>query len=152
MNFKLNFWIHDFTWKQWKRKGQICLRSTTLVCLYISVALISISQAEDLYITDDYLRGLSDEASNPEYLEKAKQELLKTEKLEQSQTFTASDIRKALISMYNFETLISTKYPSSYFVYSKLPASARILIFDEFRRTKKLSVAERMIIEKYEIK
>ena len=132
--------------------GKICLRSILLVCLFLSIALPSISQAKDLYITDDYLKGLDDEISSPDYIEKAKQELLESEKLEQSQTFSASDIQDALTSMYRFETLIRTKYPSSHNVYSSLPVSARILIFDEFKKTKKLSAAKRMIIEKYETK
>lgn len=123
-----------------------------LAALCSSMALFSFSQAEELYTTDDYLKGLSDEASSPEYLEKAKQELQATEQHEQSLSYTTADIRDALSSMYNFETLIRTKYPSSHAVYSKLPVSARILIFDEFKTTKKLSAAKRMIIEKYEIK
>ncbi len=138
---------HEVT--SWRKTG---LQSIILVCLYLSAALTSISLAEELYITDDYLKGLSDEISSPDYLEKAKQELRESEKREQSQTFSSSEIEKALTSMYNFETLIRTNYPSSHAVYSKLPVSARILIFDEFKKTKKLSAAKRMIIEKYEKK
>ena len=134
------------------RGKQIQLQSIILACLYFSAILFSISQAKDLYITDDYLQGLSDEVSSPEYLEKAKQELRETEKLERSQGGSSSEIQKALTSMYNFETLMRTNHPSSHTVYSKLPVSARILIFDEFKSTKKLSAATRMIINKYEKK
>jgi len=128
------------------------IRLMTLICLYSSIIIFPTSYAEDLYTTDDYLKGLSDEISSPEYLNKAKQELRETEKREQSQNTSSSEVQKALISMYNFETLIRSKYPSSHEVYSKLPISARIIIFDEFRTTKKLSAAKRMIIEKYEAK
>jgi len=123
-----------------------------IVFLYLSTTIISISHAEKLYITDDYLQGLSDEISSPEYLEKAKQELRETERLEQNQTVNSAEIQKALVSLYNFEDLLRTKHPSSHSVYSKLPTSARVIIFDNFKRTKKLSAAERMIIEKYEAK
>ncbi|MCK5387178.1 MAG: hypothetical protein KAJ39_08320 [Gammaproteobacteria bacterium] len=143
----MSFWTHHYA-----RGKQMRLQSIIFVCLYFSAALLSISQAKDLYITDDYLKGLSDEVSSPEYLEKAKQELRETEKREQSQTSTSSETQKALISMYNFETLLRTKYPSSHAVYSKLPVSARVIIFDKFKSTKKLSSAKRIIIEKYESK
>lgn len=123
-----------------------------IVFLYLSTTIISISHAEKLYITDDYLQGLDDEISSPEYLEKAKQELRETERLEQTQSVNSAEIQKALISLYNFETLLRTKYPSSHSVYSKLPTSARIIIFDKFKSTKKLSAAKRMIIDKYEAK
>ena len=130
---------------------QVYIQSTILF-LIISSTLISNSQAEELYTTDDYLKGLSDEISSPEYLDKAKQELLKSEQLEQSQAVSPSSIQDALASMYNFETLLRTKFPSSHSVYSKLPVSARIIIYDEFKSTKKLSSAKRMIIKKYEKK
>lgn len=123
-----------------------------LIIMCIFASSISITHAKDLYTTDDYLQGLSEEVSNPEYLDKAKQELRATEKLEKSQTTTSAEIQKALFSMYNFENLIRTKYPSSHAIYSKLPVSARILIYDNFKSTKKLSAAKRMIIEKYETK
>jgi len=126
------------------------IKFSALFYLCIGVTFSSLSQAKDLYTTDDYLQGLSDEVSSPEYLEKAKKELHETEIREQSRTHTSSDIKAALSSMYDFETLIRTKYPSSHAVYSKLPASSRILIFDNFKKTKKLSSAKRMIIEKYE--
>jgi len=128
------------------------IRLMALICLYSSIIISPASYAEELYTTDDYLKSLSDEISSPEYLDKAKQELRETEKREQSQSTSSSEVQKALISMYNFETLIRSKYPSSHEVYSKLPISARIIIFDEFRTTKKLSAAKRMIIEKYEAK
>ena len=123
--------------------------SAALFFLCVTAALPTLSNAENLYITDDYLKGLDDEVSSPEYLEKAKQELRETEMREQSESYTNTEIQKALISMYNFEALIRTKYPSSHSVYSKLPTSSRVLIFDQFKNTKKLSTAKRMIIEKY---
>lgn len=133
-------------------QGMTSMKIIALIFICIFASLISVSQAKDLYTTDDYLQGLSDEVSNPEYLDKAKQELHATEKLEQSQNSTSTEIQNALISMYNFETLMRTKHPSTHAVYSKLPVSARILIYDRFKNTKKLSVAKRMIIEKYETK
>ena len=131
---------------------KIAIKFIVFAGLYSSLALFSASHAEDLYITDDYLKGLSDEINSPEYLEKAKQELRATENHEQSNAYTAAEIQSGLSSMYNFETLIRTKYPSSHAIYSKLPVSSRILIYDEFKTTKKLSAAKRMIIEKYQIK
>ncbi len=123
-----------------------------IIFLSLATAIFSVSQADNLYITDDYLQGLDDEISSPEYLEKAKQELKETEKTEQSHSVNSAEIQKALISLYNFENLLRTKYPSSHSIYSKLPTSARIIIFDKFKTTKKLSIAKRMIIEKYEAK
>jgi len=128
------------------------IKLSALFFLCSGIFFSSLMQAKDLYTTDDYLQGLSDEISSPEYLDKAKQELRETEKREQSQTSTSSEIQKALISLYNFEALLRTKYPSSHAVYYKLPVSARIIIFDKFKITKKLSSAKRMIIEKYESK
>jgi len=126
------------------------IKFSALFYLCIGVTFSPLSQAQDLYTTDDYLKGLSDEVSSPEYLKKAKKELRETEIHEQSRTQMSSEIKAALSSMYDFESLIRTKYPSSHAVYSKLPASSRILIFDNFKTTKKLSTAKRMIIEKYE--
>ena len=74
---------------------------------------------------------------------------VKQEKFQGSNT---AEIRKALISRFNFEELIRTKYPQTHVVYSKLPTSARILIYDEFKSTKKLSAAKRLIIKKYAAK
>lgn len=143
----MNIYIHN-------RTHQKIAKSINVALIFICIFVLSIpaSQAKELYTTDDYLQGLSDEVSNPEYLDKAKQELRATEKLEQGQTTTSSEIQNALFSMYNFETLLRTKYPSSHAIYSKLPISARIIIYDNFKSTKKLSSAKRMIIEKYETK
>ena len=143
----MNFWINNRT-----RQGMTRIQNIALIFICIFASSISVSQAKDLYTTDDYLQGLSDEVSSPEYLDKAKQELRATEQLEQTQTSNSSEIQNALVSMYNFETLMRTKHPSTHTVYSKLPVSARILIYDKFKNTKKLSSAKRMIIEKYETK
>lgn len=126
------------------------MQLSALFCISIGILFSPFSQAKDLYITDDYLNSLSDEASSPEYVEKAKKELRVTEMREQSQNRLSSEIKDALGSMYDFETLIRTQYPSSHAIYSKLHTSDRVLIFDEFRKTKKLSTAKRMIIKKYE--
>ena len=143
----MNFWINNRA-----RQGMTRIQNIALIFICIFASSISVSQAKDLYTTDDYLQGLSDEVSSPEYLDKAKQELRATEQLEQTQTSNSSEIQNALVSMYNFETLMRTKHPSTHTVYSKLPVSARILIYDKFKNTKKLSSAKRMIIEKYETK
>lgn len=128
----------------------ILLLNITVACLCLTAASISVSQAEDLYITDDYLRGLSDEVSDPVYIKKAKEDLILSEQHEKDHdSDAASDVRKALISRFNFETLIRTKYPSTHNVYVTLPTSARILIYDEFKNSKKLSTAKRLIIERY---
>lgn len=139
-------WIHSFFFA---RAGQLFLPAIVLASLYFTSVSVSVTHAADLYTTDDYLRGLDDEVSDPAYLVKAREELRETEDRERNQRSTA-EIRQALISRYNFETLIRTKYPSSHVVYSKLPTSSRILIYDEFKKTKKLSIAKRMIIENFE--
>ena len=143
----MNFWTHGCG-----HKGQTRLQVVTLICLFLSSALISLSQAEDLYTTDDYLQGLDDEINSVDYVKKAKEELAETEKLEQSQTSTSAEITEALVSMFKFDTLIRTKYPSTNDIYSKLPISKRILIYSEFKNTKKLSTAKRMIIKIHEKK
>lgn len=120
-----------------------------LFFIYATTLLPVTLSAENLYTTDDYLNGLDDEISSPDYIKKAKQDLRETEMREQAENASNTDILKALISMYNFEALIRTKYPSAHSVYSKLSISARVLIFDEFKKTQKLSVAKRLIIEKY---
>ena len=128
-------------------KAQTRLQVVTLICLFLGSALITLSQAEDLYITDDYLQGLDDEISSVDYVKKAKEELAETEKLEQAQTSTPAEIHDALISMFKFDALIRTRYPSTNDIYSKLPISTRILVYSEFKKTKKLSTAKRMIIQ-----
>jgi len=122
----------------------------TIITTCLCTAVISISQAKDLYITDDYLQGLDDEISSPEYLEQAKKELRETEQREQSQSTTSVEIIKALTSMYSFESLLRKKYPSSYAIFSSLPVSEQIVIYDQFKQTKKLSTAKRLIINKYQ--
>jgi len=126
------------------------IRFSALFCISIGILFSPFTHAKELYITDDYLNSLSDEASSPEYVAKAKKELRATEMREQSQNQLSAEIRDALGSMYNFETLIRTQYPSSHAIYSKLNTSDRVLIFDEFKKSKKLSTAKRMIIKKYE--
>lgn len=132
-------------------KQEITFRHFILTIILFSLFSIS-PQADELYITDDYLQGLNDEVSDPEYLTNARKELRETEAREKAKTTNKKEIEKALISMYNFEVLLREKYPSTHNVYSRLPVSARILIFDKFKKTRKLSAAKRMIIEKYESK
>lgn len=140
----MSFWIHRSTW------SRIFLLSIALISLYISAATISTVQAESLYITPDYLQGLDAEVDDPQYLEAARKDLRDSETLEQSQTSSPAEVNKALISRFNFEELLRTKHPSSYDVYTKLSTSARILIYEEFKKTEKLSIAKRLIIERYE--
>lgn len=125
------------------------LKLTILFCLYSGITIFSISQAEDLYITDDYLKGLSEEVESPEYLTKAKDELKETEKLEQSQAKPSSQVIAATVDLDSFEKLLKTKYPSSYFIYTKLTAKSRLIVFKKFQTSKKLSVAKREIIGTY---
>jgi hypothetical protein len=126
------------------------LLKTALIFVLLSNTLIS--QAKESYTTDDYLKDLSDEVSSADYIKKAKQELVATEKREQSKKTRSADIQKAMLSMYNFDALIRTQYPSTHDLYSKLSINARIFIYKEFKKTKKLSTAKRMIIEKYKKK
>lgn len=140
----MNFWTHDCG-----HKGQARLQIATLIFLFLGSAFISLSHAEDLYTTDDYLQGLDDEISSVDYVKKAKEELAETEKLELSQASTPAEINEALVSMFKFDALIRTEYPSTHDLYSKLEISKRILIYSEFKKTKKLSAAKRMIIKMY---
>lgn len=135
-----------------EHKGRSFLQYVVLTCIYFSSALLTLSDADNTIITDDYLQSLSEEVASPEYLNKAKQEMLDSAEREKSNTFSVTEINNALTSMYHFETLLRKKYPSSHEVYSTLSLSARILIFDKFKHEKKLSAAKRMIIERYETK
>ncbi len=119
-----------------------------LLCCGITAAHVS-SAADKLEITDEYLRGLSEEISSPEYVTQAKEELRKTEKLEQSQNALTTQINQALVNIESFETLLKSEYPASYKIYSELSTNSRITVFRRFNQTKKLSIAKRLIIEIY---
>ena len=121
----------------------INLRSTALICLLFACTSLSFVHAEDLYTTDSYLEGLDAEVDD-EYT----RDINKSD--EGSQATSPADIRKALESRFNFEELLRIKHNTSYVIYTKLSTSDRILIFEKFKNTKKLSAAKRMIIDKFE--
>lgn len=108
-------------------------------CLFISFT--SVSHA-DRYITDDYLQGLNAEV---EEIEEAR-----STNNPADQTITAADIEKATQSRFNFESLLRTRYQTSFVIYSKLSTSDRILIYDQFKTSKNIARAKQMIINKFE--
>lgn len=121
----------------------ISLRSIALVCLLFTGTSLSFVHAEDLYTTDSYLEGLDAEVDDEYSRDTNKSD-------EGSQATSPADIRKALESKFNFEKLLRTKHNTSYVIYTKLSTGDRVLIFERFKNTKKLSAAKRMIIDKSE--
>lgn len=121
----------------------ISLRSIALLCLLFAYASLSFVHAEELYTTDSYLQGLDAEVDDEYTRDTNKSD-------EGSQATNSADIRKALESRFNFETLLRTKHNTSYVIYTKLSTSDRILVYENFKNTKKLSAVKRMIIEKFE--
>lgn len=119
-----------------------------LLCCGITAAHVS-SAADNLEITDEYLQGLSEEISSPEYVTQAKEELRKTEKREQTQSAPNTQVTRALVDIDSFEALLKTEHPASYKIYSELPTNSRMSVFTRFNRTKKLSTAKRLIIDLY---
>ncbi|MDH5599751.1 MAG: hypothetical protein OEY78_00475 [Gammaproteobacteria bacterium] len=108
--------------------------------LYLSIA--SLTHA-DLYITDDYLKGLDAELKNAEK-EQA------TSNTTENQKTTAADINKAVQSRFNFENLLRTKHQTSFVLYTKLSTSDRILIYEQFKSSKNIAQAKQTIIKKFE--
>ena len=119
----------------------VFLRAQLLVfaCLYFSVTSLSFA---DLYITDDYLKGLESEVESVEQPS--------TNNTATDNKTTAADLKKAAQSRFNFENLLRTKHQASFVIYTKLSTSNRILIFDQFKSSKNLSQTKQMIIEKFE--
>ncbi|MCW8899733.1 MAG: hypothetical protein OQK75_14320 [Gammaproteobacteria bacterium] len=122
---------------------RISLQAVFLTCLYLSAVSVSPTYA-DLYITDDYLKGLDAEVEDTELSPETNKDSTA------AQATTPADINKATESRFNFETLLRTKHPTSYVVYTKLSTSDRILIYDKFKDTKNVSTAKQMIINKFE--
>lgn len=114
----------------------ISLRNLTLVCLLFAGTSLSFVHAEDLYTTDSYLEGLDAEVDDEYSRDTNKSD-------EGSQATSPADISKALESKFNFEELLRTKHNTSYVIYTKLSTSDRILIFEKFKNTKKLSTAKK---------
>lgn len=121
----------------------INFRSIAIVCFLFAGTSLSFVHAEDLYTTDSYLQGLDAEVDD-EYARDT------NTSDEGSQATNPADIRKALESRFNFETLLRTKHNTSYVIYTKLSTGDRVLVFERFKNTKKLSAAKRMIIDKFE--
>lgn len=129
---------------------RIVASSIALIYLIIGTMLTPTALASNhLEITDDYLKGLSEEISKPEYVTKAKAELRETEKLEQSQSQPNPKVKRALGDQITFESLLQTEYPASYQIYSELSIKSRLVVFKNFRSSKRLSAAKRMIIDMY---
>ncbi|VAX00856.1 hypothetical protein MNBD_GAMMA22-933 [hydrothermal vent metagenome] len=99
--------------------------------------------------SDEYLQSLDEEISSPEYLSQAKRDLVETEKREKKQKKLSPDALRALRSLKAFEELLKSKFPASHNIYSSLSRSSRVSIFKHYRKTKTLSSAKRMIINKY---
>lgn len=112
-----------------------------LACLCFTFA--SLSHAE-LYITDDYLKGLESEAESVDESQATNKAATTNQKT------TAVDIKKAAKSRFNFESLLRTKHQTSFVIYNKLSTSDRILIFDQFKTSKNITQVKQMIINKFE--
>ena len=110
-----------------------------LIVAFLSLTYASFAHAE-LYITDDYLKGLDAEveAVEPQYPSG------------ESQKTTAEDIKTATQSRFNFESLLQKKHKTSFVLYNKLSTSERILIYDAFKESKNINKTKQMIINKFE--
>ena len=127
-------------------------RAYLAFCLFLGYGITGASMsfaADKLQITDEYLQGLSDEISSPEYVDQAKEGLRKTETIEETRARPTTQFTQAMIDIDSFETLLKTEHPASYKIYSELPGKSRISVFTRFNRTKKLSSAKRLIIDLY---
>jgi hypothetical protein len=134
------------------RVGFTRKRGYLMFCLLLSCGIASANlsiAADKLQITDEYLQGLSDEISSPEYLDQAKEELRKTETAEETQAKPTTQLTQAMVDIDSFETLLKTEFPASYKIYSELPGKSRVSVFTRFNTTKKLSSAKRLIIDLY---
>lgn len=129
-------------------RNRVYLAYSLLLFCGVTAAHVS-SAADNLEITDEYLQGLSDEISSPEYVTQAKEELRKTEQLEQSQNVPSTQVSQALVDIDSFETLMKSEHPASYKIYSELPNNSKVSVFTRFNQTKKLSAAKRLIIDLY---
>ncbi len=130
------------------------VQKLTLNCfLILLVAFIvvwpSIVQAQDLDITDEYLQSLDEEISGPEYLSKAKRELIETENREAIEKKLSTKAVSALDSLAAFENLLKTEYLASHNIYLRLSSRIQVAVFIKYKKTKKLSSAKRMIINSY---
>lgn len=126
-------------------RKRVYLAYGLLLCCSITVS----SAADKLEITDEYLQGLSEEISSPEYVTQAKEELRKTEALEKTLDAPTTQVTQALVDIDSFETLLKSEHPASYKIYSELTADSRVAVFTRFNQTKKLSSAKRLIIDFY---
>lgn len=99
--------------------------------------------------TDEYLKGLDEEVSSPEYLSKAKRELLESEEQEKRHKQLSPDAKQGLQSITSFEQLLKTEFPASHNIYTQLSKIAQKNIFKHFQKTKLLSSTKRMIIKEY---
>lgn len=125
-----------------------CLTFCLLLSCGITSASVSLA-ADKLKITDEYLQGLSEEISSPEYLDQAKEELRQTETAEKTQAQPTTQVSRAMVDIDAFEELLKTEHPASYKIYSELPGKSRVSVFTRFNKTKKLSAAKRLIIDIY---
>lgn len=129
-------------------RNRTYLASSFLLCCSITAANVSFA-ADRLEITDEYLQGLSEEISSPEYVTQAKEELRQTEKQELALDAPSAKITRALTNIKSFESLMKSEYPASYKIYSELTTTSRKSVFVRFYQTKKLSMAKRLIIDLY---
>lgn len=125
-----------------------CLTFYLLLSCGITSASVSLA-ADKLQITDEYMQGLSDEISSPEYVGQAKEELRQSESAEKTQAKPTAQLTQAMIDIDSFEILLKTEYPASFKIYSELPNKSQVAVFSQFNSTKKLSAAKRLIIDLY---
>jgi len=98
---------------------------------------------------NDYLNQLSEEISKPEYLDKARAEILSSEKEERANKsgVIANNSDNILRDIKQFEFVLQRKFPSSYKLYSELKPPGRVKVYDTYKSSQKLSSAKRKIID-----
>lgn len=120
-----------------------------IFAFYFGMLMVPVALAGNLDVTDEYLKGLSEEVNSPEYVSKARQELQVSESHEKTHNEPVPEVQSALKDVDKFETLLKTQYPASFHIYSTFSTGTRVAVFNDFQKTQKLSSAKRMIIDQY---
>ena len=117
-------------------------------CLVMPVLV----QAVEYNIDDSYLQSLSVEADDLEYMGHAEKELSASQKVDVEPTAAVvENARVATTDMRNFESILSSEYPYTYQLYKKLKTNQKSQVFEKIKETRKLSLAQKMIIDLYKL-
>ena len=107
-------------------------------------------QAADYSIDDSYLQSLSEEADHLEYMGKAEKELRASQKVDVAQSVAVvENTRAATTGKRSFENILLNEYPYTYELYKKLASNQKQQVFEKIKETRKLSLAQKMIIDMY---